>query len=93
MPASGNFCVFNLSTVGSSYSVDQKGVGVEVLSWTNPTTNPPGCATPFPAATFTTSDRFVMRAETKPSGAVIQTVVTSDNFLDQGDPGGGYCLK
>jgi hypothetical protein len=94
MPPTGNFCLFNLNVSGSSYAVDDHGVGVEVLSWTAAASNAAECGTPFPTATFTSSDAFVLRVNGfKPSGALVRSEVTSDNFLDQDSAGTGYCVK
>jgi len=94
LPPTANFCTFNLDVAGSSYAVDTHGIGVEVLSWTQSSTNPAECASPFPTTSFMSSDAFVMRVQgAKPSGASVRTEVTSDNLLDQGFPGDGYCVK
>jgi len=92
LPPPGNFCAYTLDVAGSSYLVSSNGTGVEVLSFTGPATNPTGC--PDSPGTFEMSDSFVMRINgAKPSGAVIRTELTSDNLLDQDEPGLGHCLK
>ena len=94
LPPTANFCIFDLDIAGSSYAVDSHGVGVEVLSWTQSSTNPAGCATPFPTATIVSSDTFVLRVEgIKLSGASVRSDLTSDNLLDEDSPGHGYCVK
>jgi len=90
-----NFCSYTLDVSGSSYLVSEDGIGVEVLSWTAASTN---SSCPASGGTFIMSDTFVMRTNgLKPSGAVVRTEITSNNFLNQGqttvDPGYGHCLK
>jgi len=91
-PPPGNFCLYNLDIAGSAYSVDVHGNGIEVLSWSppSPNTNPPAC----PSTTFEMSNAIVLRAfDTKASGAVVRTEITSSNLLDEDDAGRGHCLK
>ena len=95
-PPSGNFCTFNLNVAGSSYSCGSNGVCVDVLSWTPAynATAAPTCTNDFGAATFLTSDTFVLRGYgARPSGASVRSEVTSDNFLNKDSSGDGYCKK
>lgn len=97
-PPNLNFCEFDLNTNGSAYVVGTNGVGVEVLSWTAAATNSAGCATPYATATFSSSDTFVLRNQSRASGASISDEITSDNLLNQGATaatGAGYgsCSK
>lgn len=92
LPPSQNFCTYSLDLSGSSYSIGSNGLGVEVLSWTAKSGNNAAC--PATPGTFTMSDANAMRtADTRPSGAVVFTQTTSNNFADQDDPGYGPCLK
>ena len=94
VPPPGNFCMYTLDIAGSSYTVDVHGVGIEVLSWTAATTNNALCPG---MPTFTMSNAIVLRTfDTRASGAVVRTEITSNNFLgEDGVPsaGYGYCLK
>jgi hypothetical protein len=93
VPPPGNFCMYTLDIAGSSYSVDVHGVGIEVLSWTGAATNSPICPD-SPGGTFQMSDAIVLREfDTRSSGAVVRTEITSNNLLDQDSAGYGYCLK
>lgn len=98
LPPTGNFCQWNLDVAGSSYSVNSKGIGVEVLSWSVPTpnTNNPMCATALSAATptFVMSNTIVLRAYlATPTGRSITTEITSNNFLNLATTGYGTCVK
>jgi hypothetical protein len=89
-PPPANFCLYTLDVAGSSYAVATDGTGVEVLSWTGASTNNASC----PSGTFVMSDSFVMRITgARPSGAVIRTETTSDNLLEEDEPGRGHCIK
>ena len=93
LPPPGNFCMYTLNIAGSSYSVDVHGVGIEVLSWTGAITNSLACPD-GPGGTFTMSDAIVLRTfDTRASGAVVRTEITSNNLLDTDVAGYGYCLK
>jgi len=95
-PPPGNFCMYALDIAGSSYSVDVHGVGIEVLSWTAAATNQGICPG---APSFTMSNAIVLRTfDTRASGAVVRTEITSNNLLDEFPSGNsaagyGYCLK
>jgi hypothetical protein len=92
LPPPSNYCAYTLDVAGSSYLVSSNGTGVEVLSWTGPATNNVNC--PDSPGTFIMSDTFVMRINgARPSGAVVRTEVTSNNLLDEDEPGLGHCLK
>jgi len=98
VPPPGNFCMYTLDIAGSSYSVDVHGVGIEVLSWTGAATNSIICPD-GPGGTFTMSNAIVLRTfDTRASGAVVRTEITSNNLLDEFPSGNsaagyGYCLK
>jgi hypothetical protein len=96
-PPPANFCAYSLVVAGSSYLVSSDGVGVEVLSWAPPSPNTNQGACP---GAFVMSDTFAMRTNgSRPSGAVVRTEITSDNFMNisasgvAADPGYGHCLK
>ena len=91
-----NFCAFNLNAASSSYVCSSNGVCVDVLSWTPAYTATAAttCSATFGSATFLTSDTFALRGfGARPSGASTRAEVTSDNFLNKGASGSGYCKK
>jgi hypothetical protein len=87
------FCQYSLDTTSSFYTIDGHGLGFEKLVWTAAASNDTACPDSNPAASFTDLTAIAVRNVTNANGQIIEAEVSSDNLLDQGEAGHGYCLK
>jgi hypothetical protein len=85
------FCQYTLDTTSSFYTIDGHGLGFEKLVWTAAASNDAAC--PSGGASFTDLTAIAVRNVTNINGQIIEAEVASNNLLDQGEAGHGYCLK
>jgi hypothetical protein len=89
LPPRENFCFYTQDNAGSSYSIGAGGIGTEVLSWIAVAGNNASCP-----GDFVMSNTIVLKAGAMTSDNLATgTQTTSNNLMNDGVAGQGYCSK